>query len=121
MTADDFYTTRKDFVAYFLQLPVTKEPEFEIKISGTANVVNAFLALLKQKGVAFRRIGLEIFPPPLMVLLERNSIKEALGVLHVWLKNNREQGIQEIKFIRPDGSAQNILNEQHIVRAIAEI
>jgi|SRR5581483_2240340 len=120
MSDKNQYSTRNDFVAYFLQSPTTKEPEFEIRISGPQKAVQTFQQLLRDKQIPFRKIGLDIFPPPLILLLEYNSIKDALGVLHSWFANNKSK-ITNVMIVKPDAVIEEIKDENQILKIMDDI
>jgi len=115
------YKTSKDFIAYFLQSQITKEPEFEIRITAKPEAIQEFQRSLKDKGIPFRKIGLDIFPPPSMLLLEYGSIKDALRILHSWYINNKAKKGLSITLVRPDATLEEIKDENQILEIIESI
>lgn len=73
------YEHRSDFIAYFLQSPITKELEYEIRIKANNKSAAAeYQKLLKKENIQYRQIGLEVFPLPICLLLDLSSLGRAL-------------------------------------------
>lgn len=115
------YATSKDFVAFFLQSPITKEPEIEIRISAeNAAVVNSFYESLRKQNIPFRKLGLPVFPPPLMLLLEYHLAKRALQVLRSWYDDVVREGknLPRVEVTKPDGSIVKVNESEQITKLI---
>lgn len=112
------YEYRSDFIAYFLQSPVTKEPEYEIRIKASKESAAEYRNLLKKGNIQYRQIGLEIFPPPIRLLLDYSSLKDALNALVAWYASNKEKEAFKVSILKPTGDLTEVQSEQDIQKII---
>lgn len=114
------YEYRSDFIAYFLQSPVTKEPEYEIRIKASKESAAEYRRLLKEGNIQYRQIGLEIFPPPIRLLLEYSSLKSALAALITWYATNKGKDFK-VSILKPTGDLAEMQSEQDIQKIMETI
>lgn len=107
------YKHSSDFVAYFLSSPITKEPEYEIRIKADMQSIDQYKRLLEQKKVEYRLIGLPVFPPPVCLLLEDKSLKDALETLSSWYKDNKSKN-PDVSIVKPSGEVVRVEKEQDV-------
>src|SRR5213594_2928744 len=111
------YQHQKDFIA-FLRSPTTNNIEYENKIKADRKLIDQYENLLKEKKITFRKSPLDIFPPPVGIVIEDTSIEESLKVLLAWYSNNKSRnpevtivdGAGEISKIQSESDLNKVLN-----------
>lgn len=111
------YKYGSDFIAYFLASPVTKEPEYEIRIKSDMVTISEYKNLLGQEKVEYRQLGLPVFPPPVCLILERNSVASALKSLQIWYNKNKDKN-PEVTVTRPNGNILTIRSENDFIELL---
>jgi len=114
------YKYKGDLVAFFLSSPLTKEPEYEIRIKGNVRSIQEYRDQLRQKGILYRVMGLPVFPPPICLILEDKSVKDALIALQTWHRNltGIAKESVEISIMDPSGALKEIHDEKDIENSI---
>jgi hypothetical protein len=109
-----------DFVSYFLYSPVTKKPEYEIRIRTDMQSIEEYQKMLQQRKIEYRKIGLPVFPPPVFHLVADSSIKEALQALQAWLATHKSKTL-DVSILMPDGESNTIENESDVEYLLSAI
>jgi len=113
------YKYKSDFVSFFLESPLTKEPEYEVRISARREQVVQYQNMLKRKQIFYRQVGLEIFPPPVRFLIDSASFKEAMAALIIWHNENRTRNLG-VTLMQPTGDLINVRNEEDMQKILEE-
>lgn len=116
MTSESNYNYGKDFVAY-LRSPITQEIEYEIKIKADRKVANEYENLLRERKIMFRKTPLDIFPPPVGIVIENPSVADSLAALLIWYSINKSKKV-EVTIVDGKGNNYKIQTESDIDKII---
>ncbi len=81
-----------DFVA-FLRSPSTKRIEYEVRITSELTLIEELEELLKEKNIVYRKTPIEVFPPPVGIVVGESSIVDCLAVLLTWYARNKDKNV----------------------------
>lgn len=109
------YRFSRDFVNYYLHSRTTKQPEYEIRIYADQSSIRQLQIILASENLEYRRIGLDIFPPPLSVVTNLETAIRILKILLPWYKAQKiDKKNVVIRIVKPQGLFSKVEDEHDI-------